>query len=211
MNTKSDSTEKVINTVYSLAPISLMDTGFEPHGFDLYISGSEGARDAALLREHNIAIVINCAVNMDINYVTDPIDPAEGEKCAQGVGPARIYKLGLVDGPGNTENMMLASYYILDGAIRQVLPEKPTYPRREQGNVLVHCRGGRSRSTALAALYMHLHRPEKYPTMEDALTQVRTARGLHPDEWYQAPKQMLVDQAVHAAEIVRMINARKTL
>jgi len=208
MKKTSDNAAKVINTVHSLAPISLIDTGFEPHGFDIYISGSEGARDAALLRQHGIAIVMNCAVNLDINYVTDPIDPVEGEKCAQGVGPARVYKLGLVDGPGNTEKMMLGAYYILEGAIHQVFPEKPTYPRRERGNVLVHCRGGRSRSTALVALYLHLHRPEKYPTMEDALTQVRTARGLHPDEWFEAPKQMLVDQAQHAADIVRLLSAR---
>lgn len=207
MNSTSDTVTKIKNDVHTLAPISLMEKGLEPYGFNMYLSGSEGARDAALLRRYNIAIVINCAVNMDINYVTNPIDPAEGEKCAQGVGPARIYKLGLVDGPGNTENMMLASYYILDGAIRQVLPEKPTYPRRERGNVLVHCRGGRSRSTALVALYLHLHLPEKYPTMDDALTHVRTARGLHPDEFDSAPKQMLVDQALHAAKAVRLLKS----
>lgn len=185
------------------ASISLIESGLEPHGFDMYIGGTKAARDIEILRDHDIAIVINCAVNLDINYVTEPVGEADGERCAHGTGPVRIFKLGLVDGAGNTENMMLGAYLLMDGAIRQQLPEKQSYPRRAQGNVLVHCRGGRSRSTAVVALYLHLHLPEEYPTLDAALAHVREKRGLHPDEYDSAPKAVLVESARRAAEIVR--------
>ena len=130
--------------IFQHPAISLIETGLEPGGFSIYIGGTDAARDVGLLREHNISIVMNCAVNLDINYVTDPNEPAEGEKCAHGTAPVRTFKLGLVDGPGNPEHMMLAGYLLLHSAVRQVLPDKASYPQRRQGNVLVHCRGGRS-------------------------------------------------------------------
>ncbi len=179
--------------------ISLIESGLQPGDFTLYIGGTDAARDIDLLREHNVVIVLNCAVNLDINYVTHPNEAAEGPRCAHGTGPVRVFKLGLVDGNGNTSQMMLAGYYLLDGAIRQVIPEKPSYPQRASGNVLVHCRGGRSRSTALVALYLHVNKPYKFPTLDDALSHVRQRRGLHPDEWYSAPKPVLLESARAAA------------
>lgn len=185
--------------------ISLIDTGFEPHGFDIYIGGTQTARNIPLLREHNIAVVINCAVNLDFNYVTQPNEQAVGESCAHGTGPVRVFKLGLVDGDGNIDDMMLAGYLLMASAVRQKIPEKQSYPVRHQGNVLVHCRGGRSRSTALVALYLHLQRPEKYPTMDAAVAHVRETRQLHPDEWYSAPKPMLIESARRAADAVKLL------
>ena len=84
--------------------------------------------------------------------------------CRSGTAPFRVFKLGLVDGE-NPNGMMLGGYYILHGALRQTLPEKQSYPRREHGNVLVHCRGGRSRSIALVALYLHLQDPIRFPEL----------------------------------------------
>ena len=185
--------------------ISLIETGLGLDECSIYIGGTAAARDVALLRELNITIVVNCAVNLDINYVTDPVEAADGDKCAHGVGPVRVFKLGLVDGHGNAEDMMLAAYFLLDGAIRQIVPEKPSYPRRAKGNVLVHCRGGRSRSTALVSLYLHLHRPEKFPTLDCALAHVRKRRGLHPDEWFSAPKPVLIESAQSAAQKLRKL------
>ena len=185
--------------------VSLIETGLGPDECSIYIGGTAAARDIGLLRECNITTVVNCAVNLDINYVSDPVEGADGDKCAHGVGPVRVFKLGLVDGHGNTEDMMLASYLLLDGAIRQILPEKRTYPLREKGNILVHCRGGRSRSAALVALYLHLSRMEKFPTLECALMHVRERRGLHPDEWSTAPKPMLVESARLAVERVKRL------
>ncbi len=202
---------KDANIIHQHPTISLIETGLEPRGFNLYIGGTDAARDIGLLREHNVTIVVNCAVNLDINYVTDPNEPAEGEKCAHGTGPVRVFKLGLVDGPGNPEYMMLAGYLLLDGAIRQELPVKRSYPQRAPGNVLVHCRGGRSRSTALVALYLHLERPDKFPSLDMAVAHVREKRELHPDEWSVAPKPMLIETARRAADIVRGLKAQDAL
>ena len=108
--------------------------------------------------------------------------------CRSGTAPFRVFKLGLVDGE-NPSGMMLGGYYILHGALHQTLPEKQSYPRREQGNVLVHCRGGRSRSIALVALYLHLQDPIRFPELDDAIALVREKREVHPEEWFKAPKQ----------------------
>ena len=190
----------------SHAVVSLIETGLGPDKCSIYIGGTMAARDIGLIRERDITTVVNCAVNLDVNYVTDPVEPIDGDKRAYGLGPVRVFKLGLVDGPGNTDDMMLASYLLLDGAIRQVIPEKKSYPLRRKGNVLVHCRGGRSRSTALVALYLHLNRPGKFPTLNSALAFVREKRGLHPDEWSTAPKPMLVEAAQMAAEKLKKIS-----
>ena len=180
--------------------VSLIESGLGPDKCSIYIGGTAAARDIKLLRDCNITTVVNCAVNLDINYVSDPVERTGGNTCAYGVGPVRVFKLGLIDGHGNTDDMMLASYLLLDGAIRQIIPEKPTYPLRKKGNILVHCRGGRSRSAALVALYLHLNRPDKFRTFDSALAHVRDRRGLHPDEWPTAPKPMLVKAARLAAE-----------
>ena len=185
--------------------ISLIETGLGPDKCSIYIGGTAAASDLGLLRKHDITIVVNCAINLDINYVSDPVEPAGGNRCPYGVGPVRVFKLGLVDGHGNSEGMMFAAFLLLDGAIRQTIPEKPSYPRRAKGNVLVHCRGGRSRSTALVALYLHLNRPEMFPTLDIALAHVREKRGLHPDEWVTAPKSVLIESARSAAEMAKVL------
>jgi hypothetical protein len=199
----TDRRQTSADVIFQHPTISLIETDLDPGGFSLYIGGTDAARDVALLREHNVSIVVNCAVNLDINYVSEPNEPAEGEKCAHGTGPVRTFKLGLVDGPGNPQYMMLAGYLLLDGAVRQVLPEKTSYPQRRQGNVLVHCRGGRSRSTVLVALYLHLSRPDKFPKLDTAIAHVREKRELHPDEWFSAPKPMLIEAARRAADVAR--------
>jgi hypothetical protein len=204
----TDPSQTGADVIYQHPTISLIETGLEPGGFSLYIGGTDAARDVALLREHKVSIAVNCAVNLDINYVSDPNEPAEGEKCAHGTGPVRTFKLGLVDGPGNSDYMMLAGYLLLDGAVRQELPEKSSYPQRRQGNVLVHCRGGRSRSTMLVALYLHLSRPDKFPILDVAIAHVREKRQLHPDEWFSAPKPVLIEAARRAADVVRELQAQ---
>lgn len=192
-------------TIFEHPTISLIEEDLQPGNFDLYIGGTDAARDIDLLRRHNIAVVFNCAVNLDINYVHDPREPADGERRAHGAAPIRMYKIGLVDGPGNPDHMMLGGYLLLDAAIKQELPDKASYPNRLKGNVLVHCRGGRSRSTALVALYLHLRAPDKFPSIDAAVAHVREKRSLHPDEWFSAPKPVLIEAARNAAENVRRL------
>ena len=188
------------------AAISLIEPAVPRHGPGLYVGGMEGAGDLGLLAAHGITTVVNCAVNLDLNYASAPFPEAPGASL-YGIGAVRYYKLGLIDGPGNPQTMMLAGFYLLRGAFEQRLPEKHTYPRRERGHILVNCRGGRSRSVALVALFLHVEMPERYPTLDDALAHVRARRELRPDEWRETPKPVLVDAARRAARWVAMVDA----
>lgn len=185
--------------------LSLIADSVGPEQVKLYIGGTEGARDVAQLADLGITTVVNCAVNLDINYVTDPKHPEETGKRAAGSGPVRSYKIGLVDGDGNPRDMLLGGYFILQSALTQSLPQKASYPVRERGNILVHCRGGRSRSVALVALFLHKDQPDRFPTLAEAIAHVRDARELHPDEWFETPKQVLIDAAQHAADTLEII------
>lgn len=190
---------------YERPTISAIYENLQPYGVDIFIGGMEGARDLNLLRELGITTVVNCAVNLDLNYVVAPTVPAEDGKAAYGPAAIRYYKIGLVDGDGNPETMMLAGYYLLRGALEQVLPERASYPLRDRGNVLINCRGGRSRSVVLTGLLLHELVPEEFPTLDAALNHVRTRRELRPDEWHEAPKPMLVAAARKASDWIDQI------
>ncbi|QCO55049.1 dual specificity protein phosphatase family protein [Pseudorhodobacter turbinis] len=182
---------------YERPPISLIEKDVTTYGVSLYIGGRDGASDMALLREHGITTVVNCAVNLDFNLVPDEgrdlTGAAEGA-VTFGQGSLRYYKIGLV-----------AGYYILRSALVQELPDRPSYPHRAKGNVLLNCRGGRSRSVSLGALFLHRAMPETYPTLDAAIQHVQIKRELRPDEWFEAPKPVLVDAARQASRWIDMI------
>ena len=191
-----------------LPSLSLIARGLEPYGADLFVGGTAAARDVNLLRRHGISTVVNCAINVDVNYVAasgeDGEDEESGALCRAGLAPFRVFKLGLVDGD-NPAGMMLGGYCILYGALHQTMPEKESYPRQVNGNVLVHCREGRSRSVALAALYLHLRDPTRFPELEGAIAVVREKRGLPPEEWSEAPTQEIIAAAEEAARAIRAL------
>ncbi|WP_108462518.1 dual specificity protein phosphatase family protein [Devosia naphthalenivorans] len=196
-----------ISPHYDRPRISRILEAIEPYGVDIFISGSDGASDVGLLRSHGVSTVVNCAVNLDLNYVMEPQVEASGTQIGHGSGAIRYYKLGLIDGPGNPETMMLAGYYLLQGAFKQILPDRSSYPRRERGNVLVNCRGGRSRSVVLVSLFLHHTVPNLFPTLDSALDHVRTKRELRQDEWFEAPKPMLIEAARRASKWINYIEA----
>ncbi|CUX51658.1 Dual specificity protein phosphatase [Agrobacterium deltaense Zutra 3/1] len=177
------------------------------YGVDLFISGKEGASDLNLLRQNGITTVVNCAVNLDFNFVEQSQVVSDHEGSVYGPGEIRYYKIGLIDGSGNPDTQMVAAHYILRAALEQILPDKPSYPRRERGNVLINCRGGRSRSVAVVALFLHLTLPMEFPTLDDAIDFVRLKRELPENEWYKAPKPVLADAARRAAGWIAMIDA----
>jgi hypothetical protein len=191
--------------VHTRPAISLIAEGLGPHGSALYIGGSEGARDLGLLRRNGITAVVNCAINLDINYVEVPSDEGNGERRASGFAAIRYYKIGMIDDDGSPDTMMLGAYYILDGALHQSMPKRPTYPFRDGGNILVNCRGGRSRSVSLVALFLHKQQPNLYPTLDDAVAAIRARRQLMPDEWFETPKPMLYEAARRASAWIDMI------
>lgn len=190
-----------------LPKLSLIYQHHPAYGVDLFISGKEGASDLGLLRRNGITTVVNCAVNLDFNYVLQPQVVSDHEGSVYGPGEIRYYKIGLIDGAGNPETQMVAAHYILRAALEQILPDKPSYPRRERGSVLINCRGGRSRSVAVVALFLHLTLPDEFATLDAAIAHVRKRRELPENEWYKAPKPVLADAARNAAEWIRKIDA----
>lgn len=184
--------------------LSLIQKKLPGHDIDLYIGGREAASSPTLLERHGIKVVVNCAVNLDINLV-DAGKAAEEEQVISGSGFLRYYKLGLVDDAGNADTMLLAGYYLLRGALDQSFPQRPSYPNRDKGNVLVNCRAGRSRSVAIVALFLHIEMPDVYPTLASAIDHVRERRQLHPDEWFETPKPALIHAVERAAEMIRLI------
>ena len=192
--------------VYARPAISRVAEGLGPHHVALYIGGSAGASDMDLMREHQITTVVNCAVNLDINYVQSEAPAASVRP--SGYGDIRYYKIGLIDGEGSPDTMMLGAYFILDGALRQSMPKRQTYPFPDGGNVLVNCRSGRSRSVSLGALFLHKQQPHLYPTLDDALAHVREKRELRPDEWFETPKPVLYAAAKRASAWIDLIEGR---
>ncbi|MGO1296151.1 MAG: inositol monophosphatase family protein [Vibrio sp.] len=165
---------------------------------DIYIGGATGATDLALLAEHGIKTVVNCAVNLDIDWVTEPGKDMTGQRVMHGAGAVRYYKLGLIDGPGNSTEQVYAGYQILRAALLQRLPNKPSYRHHDHGNVLVHCRGGRSRSVIIVAVFLHLECPLQFPSLQAAICHIRDKRQLHPQEWHETPKPELIALGEHA-------------
>ena len=195
--------------VYSRPAISLITERLAPHNSSLYIGGLEGARDLALLNRHGINIVVNCAINLDINFVRNPSLAEEGSLCASGYSDIRYYKLGMIDGGGSPDTMMLGGYYILQGALNQTLPKRSTYPFEDGGNVLVNCRSGRSRSVSLVGLFLHKQQPHLFPTLDAAIAHIRDKRELRQDEWFETPKPALYEAARRASDWIDLIEHRK--
>ena len=164
----------------------LEETG--SHGMSVFIGNKVAAEDAALLQENNITSTMNLAINIEVA----PMSLPNGSH-------VRRTHIGLIDGPGNTPEHLLASVFAIRGLAGQDSPGKAHYPAHRRGNLLVHCRGGRSRSATAIALYMHLFHPDRFATIEAAVDHVRQVRGLDTTQ----PQPAMLDMANAAIEIVR--------
>ena len=180
-------------------PLSLIEH-LPGRGVDLYIGDSRALSSPAILARHGITTVVNCAVNLDVNLVTVPAASEQADDLVHGHAGFRYYKIGMIDGSGNTAEHMLGAYFILKAALDQVMPDRPSYPNKTRGNILVNCRGGRSRSVTLVALFLHLDMPQKYPTLAAAIDHIRQQRLLQPAEWHETPKPSLIASAEFAIE-----------
>lgn len=152
-------------------------------GRRLFIGNRVAADDAALLLRHDITSTMNLAVNIELSSL------------ALGDGTVvRRTHIGLIDGPGNTPQHLLGAVLTLHGLLGQDSPGKASYPPHRKGNVLVHCRGGRSRSAGMLALYLCLAFPEEFRALDDALAHMRSVRGLPLA--YPLPAMIELGQAV---------------
>ncbi len=188
--------------VNDFASMNAIAEGIGPHDAVLYIGDQLAASNDGLLRAHDITCVLNCAVNLDINYVDQTLDKSAGSDYRVfGFAPVRSAKVGMIDGPGNSPAHLISACYLIDAMLHQKLPEKQTYPIKRAGNILVHCRGGRSRSVAVSALYLHLNHPSRWSTIDEALQYVRDKRRIHPNEYYKAPKKDLLVLVRHVLNL----------
>ncbi|MDD7911646.1 MULTISPECIES: dual specificity protein phosphatase family protein [Pseudovibrio] len=153
----------------------------------LFIGNKVAASDPELLMREGITSTMNFAVNVEMLPLTLP----------NGVAVRRTH-IGLIDGNGNTAHHLLSGVFALAGVIGQASPGKDHYPPHRQGNVLIHCRGGRSRSATVLALYLHLCQASEFPSFEVALEHVRACRGL--DQTY--PLRPMIDLAHTALELL---------
>lgn len=142
-------------------------SGLGPHGASLFIGNKVAADDPALLLAEGVTSTMNLAVNVEMA----PLALSDGTTI-------RRTHIGLIDGPGNAPQHLLAGVMALHGMLTQDSPGKPHYPPHRRGHVLVHCRGGRSRSATVIALYLHLAVPERFPDFDTAINHVRQVRGL---------------------------------
>lgn len=176
-------------------------------GVDLMIGDRRALGDPILLEQRGVTTIVNCAVNLDVNLVAGPATAESGGLLSCGHAGYRYYKVGLIDGEGNPPDQLIGAYFILRAALDQVMPDRPSYPNNVRGNVMVNCRGGRSRSVTLVALFLHIEMPAQFPTLDSAIDLVRKRRGLPPGEWHEAPKPVLIAAARRAAEQLKHLQA----
>lgn len=187
MNMPADTrrTEEEEDRLAVLLPVC---DGLGPHGATLFIGNRVAAEDPDLLYRHGITATMNLAVNIELPSLTLPDGTA-----------VRRTHIGLIDGPGNRPQHLLAAVLALHGILGQASPGKAHYPPHRRGNLLVHCRGGRSRSATAIALYLHLACPDRFTDFESAIGHVRRVRGLESDQ----PQPAMLGLARDVMEIAR--------
>jgi myo-inositol-1(or 4)-monophosphatase len=192
-----------------LEPLTHLADGIGVDKVSLFIGDQIAASDDKLLRQHRIINVLNCAVNCDINYVDKTLDLTPGGiNRVYGYAPIRTAKIGMIDGDGNDPILMFAAVHMLHGMLHQTFPEKKSYPVRQAGNILVHCRGGRSRSVAVAALYLHYMFPQQWPSLENLIDEIRHKRGIPQKEFDRVPTPGILHNTV---QVYAMLQSGKAL
>ena len=156
--------------------------GFGPHAKTLFLGNLAAAEDAGCLLGAGITETLNVSINM----FPGPLTLSDGTHI-------RRYQIGMIDGAGNDPHLLAAAVYTVEGLMRGYVPAKPHYPKHRKGNVLVHCRGGRSRSVALIALWLSAFAADRFASLERALAHLRQLRGL-TDSYPLPPMLALADE-----------------
>lgn len=102
----------------------------------LYIGNASDAKDRQALKARSITAVVNVA--------TDLVSPPE-------VDPIRV-KVGLTDGPSNSDDAY------------QLAADTVDYLLRKGHKVLIHCHEGRSRTSAVASLWLRQNTSHQHIT-----------------------------------------------
>ena len=134
----------------------------------LWLGNLAAACDPATLAARGIAQTLNLAVNADV----PPLSLPDGTVL-------RRAKIGLIDGMGNAPEHLAAAVLAISGMLAQAAPGKPSYPDHRPGGLLVHCRGGRSRSVVAVALHLALGEGGDW---RGEVARLRVLRGLGPHQ-----------------------------
>ncbi|XP_023240033.1 dual specificity protein phosphatase 3-like [Centruroides sculpturatus] len=130
---------------------------------DIYVGDENSARNKSYLRAEGITHVLNAAAGNKFGQV-DTGSSYYRDADVEYLG------LNLMDAPGeNIQRYFDQSAAFIDDALVK------------GGKVLVHCMFGMSRSATLVCAYLMLRRGM---TAEEALTTVRSARGVRPNDGF---------------------------
>ncbi|WP_226627367.1 dual specificity protein phosphatase family protein [Alloyangia pacifica] len=149
----------------------------------LWLGNLPAAEDGTTLQRAGIGASLNLAMNI----FPGPLLRPDGTHL-------RRYQIGLLDGAGNAPETLAAAVTLIDGLAAIYTEGKPHYPAHIKGGLLVHCRGGRSRSVTVLALWLHLRRPGAFPTFDEALAHLRALRGL--EQSYPLPPMLTLGREV---------------
>nr|WP_272214589.1 hypothetical protein [Marinicella sp. W31]MDC2880215.1 hypothetical protein [Marinicella sp. W31] len=137
--------------------------GFGPHRKTLYLGNLAAAEDSECLMD----AAITETLNVSINIFPGPLILPDGVH-------VRRYQIGMIDGAGNSPYLMAAAVNTVQGLMSGYVPAKPHYPKHRNGHVLVHCRGGRSRSVTVIALWLSAFAGERFGSFRAALAHLRS-------------------------------------
>lgn len=195
-----------------------------PHGFEdfpmhrhmnrvdgrLYVGDFHGAsellHDEQMAAMWNVTAVVNVAWDYDMEAdQTRMQGTVSGSNLRYRI---RYGKVGLIDGPGNSQSSLetavrlLASFVQEDGSEPSFLPKDAhIYARPRNGSVLVHCVFGQSRSVTVAALYLYYS--GRFSTLEDALDWIRSRRHLSAERYPQRDLLKLAQKLVKEKPVLR--------
>ncbi|TQS72887.1 dual specificity protein phosphatase family protein [Rhodobacteraceae bacterium] len=154
-------------------------TSGPPSGVDaLWLGNLRGVEDPQALAQAGITASLNLAMNI----FPGPLVLPDGTSM-------RRYQLGLLDGAGNMPQMLAAAVLCIDAQTAGYTTPKPHYPPHARGGLVVHCRGGRSRSVTALALWLCQRCPVAYGEFGQTLARLRQIRGL--DDTY--PLRPMID------------------
>ncbi len=151
-------------SVQIATPVFEVPTRILPNGNKQFIYVGTYDLSANLLQMNGIAGVLNVAYDVnDAKSLQQTLKTKKIEKDGTETTinylSTQLSKVGLIDGPENNVMTLLAALYMADQLL-DFLPEEKQlkddmvniYP---QGNLLIHCHDGGSRSVTVAALYIY--------------------------------------------------------
>jgi len=159
----------------------------------LYVGNYAAVCDEDTLVAHNITSTLNVSLNISI----PPMQFADGMH-------VRRANVGLIDGDGNLASHMAGAVLVLHGLLTQASPGKPYYPKHCYGNVMVNCRGGRSRSVTVLAVYMLLMNPDRWNDLRTAIAHIRTLRG-NADHYPLEPMILMGERLVNEGSLRKLL------